>query len=394
MTFMPAEGINCAISGPQRSGSGRGATFPAERASIVCGLQFRFARKRTFLVPKIKSDIMRIVASSLSVLFAAACLAGCDDGNDGPSAKVTLEAGGENISITDARTVKFASTAPWTAAVEEGAAWLAVEPASGAAGEASITLTAGPNGTGADRTARVSVTPEGGPAAVITVTQPGAAAPRISELVIGDGYETHTVSLAYDAEGRISSLGDFRFEYGEDRLRVTADYTDEGDRTTEEYVYTLSGGRAVSVSGVETDHSIPETFYLAHTYVYSGDCLSGAEYTKPYAFTETNTWAEGNIVKIDRPDEEGYPVALSYGDTPNDANINLYALLDGILREDMDYAALAGLTGQRCSRLPVKATGTLVEINISYTPDDNGRLGKINIESPDDDSMEILITYM
>ncbi len=337
---------------------------------------------------------MRILISSLSVLFAAACLAGCDDGNDGSPAKVTLEAGGENISVTDTRTVKFASTAPWTAAVEEGAAWLTVEPASGAAGDASITLTAGPNGAGADRTARVSVTPEGGPAAVITVTQTGAAAQRISELVISDGYETRTVRLAYDDKGRVSSFGDYAFEYAEDRLKVTADYTDEGERTTEEYVYILSGGRAVSVSGVETDHSIPETFYIEHTYTYSGDCLTGAEYTKPYAFTEKNTWTDGNISKIERAKAEGYPVSLTYGDTPNDAVIDLYALLDGMLREDADYAALAGLTGQRCRLLPVKATGAEVEINLSYTPDDKGRLEKINIESTEEETMEVRIVYM
>lgn len=109
---------------------------------------------------------------------AAAVLAGCDQPAGEETGSDITVTGGTTIEATadqTTATLSFSAEAAWTAAIESGAEWLLeVTPASGEAGDQTLTLNFTANETEAVRTATVRLA-SGEDAVTVTLTQQGVS---------------------------------------------------------------------------------------------------------------------------------------------------------------------------------------------------------------------------
>ncbi|MCM1633965.1 BACON domain-containing protein, partial [Bacteroides uniformis] len=101
----------------------------------------------------------------------------------------------------DGGSTTFSFNAPqtWSVSVTEttatrSASWLKVHPTSGAAGDATITITAEPNATGEPRTAEVTIR-SGSQTETVTVTQDYSNFITLEQREIVAGSEEQTVTL-------------------------------------------------------------------------------------------------------------------------------------------------------------------------------------------------------
>ena len=122
------------------------------------------------------SRFSRIAGLTLASALTAALLLSCEEKEPVP---VTIDSQPSQIAAEGGST-SFTVTAPgsWTAAVQPAsdgtaAAWLTIDPASGEAGEHTVTLTAEANTAEEERTATVIVT-SGSSSATVSVSQAGA----------------------------------------------------------------------------------------------------------------------------------------------------------------------------------------------------------------------------
>ena len=105
-------------------------------------------------------------------------LAGCDQHAGEETGSDITVTGGTTIEATadqTTATLSFSAEAAWTAAIESGAEWLLeVTPASGEAGDQTLTLNFTANETEAVRTATVRLA-SGEDAVTVTLTQQGVS---------------------------------------------------------------------------------------------------------------------------------------------------------------------------------------------------------------------------
>ena len=108
----------------------------------------------------------------------ATLLAGCDQHAGEETGSDITVTGGTTIEATadqTTATLSFSAEAAWTAAIESGAEWLLeVTPASGEAGDQTLTLNFTANETEAVRTATVRLA-SGEDAVTVTLTQQGVS---------------------------------------------------------------------------------------------------------------------------------------------------------------------------------------------------------------------------
>ena len=83
---------------------------------------------------------------------------GGDNGGDSPSPSITLSASSLSVASDNSEaTISFTSTTAWSAEVTEGSDWCTINPTSGAAGSAKITVTTVANESYEDRSATVVI---------------------------------------------------------------------------------------------------------------------------------------------------------------------------------------------------------------------------------------------
>ena len=109
---------------------------------------------------------------------AAALLAACDQPAGEETGSGIIVTGGTTLAVAadqTTTTLAFSAETAWTAAIESGAEWLLeVTPASGEAGDQTLTLNFTANETEAVRTATVRLA-SGEDAVTVTLTQQGVS---------------------------------------------------------------------------------------------------------------------------------------------------------------------------------------------------------------------------
>ena len=188
------------------------------------------------------SRFSRIAGLTLASVLTAALLLSCEEKEPVP---VSIDSQPSQIAAEGGST-SFTVTAPgsWTAAVQPAsdgtaAAWLTIDPASGEAGEHTVTLTAEANTAEEERTATVIVT-SGSSSATVSVSQAGTTAQDEPEEPEEPDTPDHTglvksVEFSH-SEGEYSWAYLFNFEY-DDLNKVSivqvrqiegGEYVDEG----------------------------------------------------------------------------------------------------------------------------------------------------------------------
>ena len=301
-----------------------------------------------------------------SAAVAALMAAGCHEKPEGGDGSVSLHSEAE-MTLPAAETdsvISFTATADWTATVE-GGEWLSVSPASGEAGEISVTLSAAANGEADARTATINITCGTGKATV-TVTQEGAAGeepeepeepeqptgkmPRsilLEQLYDGAPYDegspaSCTWTFEYDDQGRMSSLHyadefpypqSFNFEYREGEVIMS----DMGKFIVDE---------AGKVTAFETDGMRWDVTYDQDGYLK--DVNSGKF---------TYTWENGDLSLMTYDDQKYSPVVTEYENTGY-LDFNLFlSYLNQNEGVTMGFSSLLGLTGNRSAHIFLPSTG-------------------------------------
>ena len=298
--------------------------------------------------------------------IAALMAAGCHEKPEGGDGSVSLHSEAEMIlpaAETDT-VISFTATADWTAAVE-GGEWLSVSPASGEAGEISVTLSAAANGEADARTATINITCGTGKATV-TVTQEGAAGeepeepeepeqptgkmPRsilLEQLYDGAPYDegspaSCTWTFEYDDQGRMSSLHyadefpypqSFNFEYREGEVIMS----DMGKFIVDEE----GKATAFETDGMRWDVTYDQDDYLK-------DVNSGKF---------TYTWENGDLSLMTYDDQKYSPVVTEYENTGY-LDFNLFlSYLNQNEGVTMGFTSLLGLAGNRSAHIFLPSTG-------------------------------------
>ena len=169
------------------------------------------------------SRLTRIAGLTLASAFTAAFLLSCEEKEPVP---ITIDSQPSQIAAEGGST-SFTVTAPgtWTAAVQPAsdgtaAAWLTIDPASGEAGEHTVTLTAEANTAEEERTATVIVS-SGSSSATVSVSQAGATAQDEPEEPEEPDTPDHT-GLVKTVTLTVSSEGDYIYEFSyDDQNRIT-----------------------------------------------------------------------------------------------------------------------------------------------------------------------------
>ena len=298
--------------------------------------------------------------------IAALMAAGCHEKPEGGDGSVSLHSEAEMIlpaAETDT-VISFTATADWTAAVE-GGEWLSISPASGKAGEISVTLSAAANGEADARTATINITCGTGKATV-TVTQEGAAGeepeepeepeqpagkmPRsilLEQLYDGAPYDegspaSCTWTFEYDDQGRMSSLHyadefpypqSFNFEYREGEVIMS----DMGKFIVDEE----GKATAFETDGMRWDVTYDQDGYLK-------DVNSGKF---------TYTWENGDLSLMTYDDQKYSPVVTEYENTGY-LDFNLFlSYLNQNEGVTMGFTSLLGLAGNRSAHIFLPSTG-------------------------------------
>ena len=182
------------------------------------------------------SRFSRIAGLTLASVFTAALLLSCEEKEPVP---VTINSQPSQIAAEGGST-SFTVTAPgtWTAAVQPAsdgtaATWLTIDPASGEAGEHTVTLTAEANTAEEERTATVIVT-SGSSSATVSVSQAGTTAQDEPEEPEEPDTPDHTglvksVEFSH-SEGEYSWAYLFNFEYDDlNRVSIVLTTMEDGD---------------------------------------------------------------------------------------------------------------------------------------------------------------------
>lgn len=140
--------------------------------------------------------------------------------------EVNLNRAGTGTANGDAPTVSFTAVEPWS--VTSTPNWLTATPANGQAGDATITLKATENTTGADRTGTLTITSEHGVEQQLTVTQSASSSKPLDAQPVGYVYFdepfdwAHTYALAHpdDCQDQVGSVN------GANSKNMRLDYDD------------------------------------------------------------------------------------------------------------------------------------------------------------------------
>lgn len=258
------------------------------------------------------SRLSRIAGLTLASAFTAALLLSCQEPEPAP---LTIDSQPSQIAAEGGST-SFTLTAPgsWTATVQpvaEGTdvTWLTVDPASGEAGEHTITLTAEANTAEEERTASVSVTC-GSSSATVSVSQAGATAQDEPEEPGEPDTPDHTglVKSVEFSQSKGEYGWSYYFNFGYDDL----------NRVSIVQVRTMEGGEYVDEGGYSNKFTYNEdgTAILERD-LYEGEILN-------IVFD-----SEGKATEMFSAETSTYPEKTSYDMSYNDQG-QLIAIKDNI----------------------------------------------------------------
>ena len=317
------------------------------------------------------SRLSRIAGLTLASALTAALLLSCEEKEPVP---VTIGSQPSQIAAEGGST-SFTVTAPgtWTAAVQPAsdgtaAAWLTIDPASGEAGEHTVTLTAEANTAEEERTATIIVT-SGSSSATVSVSQAGATAHDEPEEPDEPETPDHT-GLVKTVTLTVSSEGDYIYEFSyDDQNRITEIIRGFSDDSSEDIPIHFTYGENFVSSlmdsefGSEFDAVIDgqnrvskltfkesDDFYSI-SYDASGH-ITNIEYNDiddaSNNYTYTFAWSDGNIIKIDETDTLFFYYAKEY---ENNTNIDINWLLTCghgyFMDQGIEWLGTVGLLGKR-----------------------------------------------
>ena len=245
------------------------------------------------------------------------------------------------------------------------AAWLTIDPASGEAGEHTVTLTAEVNTAEEERTATVIVT-SGSSSATVSVSQAGATAqdePEEPDTPAHTGLvktATLTVSsegdyiyaFSYDAQNRITDIiSGFSDDSSED---IPIHFTYEENFVSalmdsefgSEFDAVIDGQNRVSKLTFKESDDFYSISYDASGYITNIEYndIDDASNNCTYTFA----WSDGNIIKIEETDTLFFYYAKEY---ENNTNIDINWLLTCghgyFMDQGIEWLGTAGLLGKR-----------------------------------------------
>lgn len=331
------------------------------------------------------SRLSRIAGLTLASAFTAALLLSCQEPEPAP---LTIDSQPSQIAAEGGST-SFTLTAPgsWTATVQpvaEGTdvTWLTVDPASGEAGEHTITLTAEANTAEEERTASVSVTC-GSSSATVSVSQAGATAqdepeepeepdtPDHTGLVKSVEYSYskdeysggYLFNFEYDDLNRVSIVqvttmesGDEagysnKFTYNEDGTAIL-----ERDQYEEEGLEILnivfdSEGKATEMFSAETS-TYPDKTSYDMSYNDQGQLIAIKDNIyQSSEMSEIFEWSNGDNVKLISRDDDVIDVPFSaYDNNPKtNIDINWLSSIKGVqyIHQPHQILGAVGMLGKR-----------------------------------------------
>ena len=261
------------------------------------------------------SRFSRIAGLTLASVLTAALLLSCEEKEPVP---VSIDSQPSQIAAEGGST-SFTVTAPgsWTAAVQPAsdgtaAAWLTIDPASGEAGEHTVTITAEANTAEEERTATVIVT-SGSSSATVSVSQAGATAQDEPEEPEEPDTPDHTglvksVEFSH-SEGEYSWAYLFNFEY------------DDLNRVSIVQVWVMEGGE------YSVDYSNKFTYNEDGTAILERDLY--AVYGEGLEILNIVFDSEGKATEMFSAETSTYPDKTSYDMSYNDQG-QLIAIKDNI----------------------------------------------------------------
>lgn len=239
---------------------------------------------------------------------------------------------------TDA--VKVTTNNNWTATVSEGADWVTVAPASGAAGEADVTVTVAPNATAEARTAKVTFA--AGDAKIdYAVSQEGLsiAVSKASYSIDAEGGEdavTVTANAAWTAESDAEwvVVAPAEGEAGETAVTVTVSENEAEEARTATVTFTVNDDVKVEYA-VSQEAKKPVT--LVNQYAYTA---SGAEIVPVDIKSKFIEFAKGSIIGYLVPEE-----GINDGDAVgNCAEFAAFAVAESAIESLMGATSSVDLT--------------------------------------------------
>lgn len=331
------------------------------------------------------SRFSRIAGLTLASALTAALLLSCEEKEPVP---VTIGSQPSQIAAEGGST-SFTVTAPgtWTAAVQPAsdgtaAAWLTIDPASGEAGEHTVTLTAEANTAEEERTATVIVT-SGSSSATVSVSQAGATAQDEPEEPEEPDTPDHTglvksVEFSH-SEGESSWAYLFNFEYDNlNRVSIVqvrtiegGEYVDEGGYSNK-FTYNEDGtailerdlyegeilnivfdseGKATEMFSAETS-TYPEKTSYDMSYNDQGQLIAIKDNIyQSSEMSEIFEWSNGDNVKLIWSDDDVINVPFSAYDNNPKTNIDINWLSSikavAYLHEPHHILGAAGMLGKR-----------------------------------------------
>ena len=350
------------------------------------------------------SRLSRIAGLTLASAFTAALLLSCQEPEPAP---LTIDSQPSQIAAEGGST-SFTLTAPgsWTATVQpvaEGTdvTWLTVDPASGEAGEHTVTLTAKANTAEEERTASVSVTC-GSSSATVTVSQAGATAQDEPEEPEEPDTPDHTglvksVEFSH-SEGEFSWAYLFNFEYDNlNRVSIVqvrtiegGEYVDEGGYSNK-FTYNEDGtailerdlyegeilnivfdseGKATEMFSAETS-TYPEKTSYDMSYNDQGQLIAIKDNIyQSSEMSEIFEWSNGDNVKLIWSDDDviNVPFSAYHNNPKTNIDINWLSSIKAVqyLHQPHQILGAAGMLGKRDAHYALPYDG----INSYNSPDE------------------------
>ncbi len=353
------------------------------------------------------SRFSRIAGLTLASVFTAALLLSCEEKEPVP---VSIDSQPSQIAAEGGST-SFTVTAPgsWTAAVQPAsdgtaAAWLTIDPASGEAGEHTVTLTAEANTAEEERTATVIVT-SGSSSATVSVSQAGATAqdepeepeepdtPDHTGLVKsvefshskGESSWTYLFNFEYDNLNKVSIVQVRQIEGGEyvdeGGYSNKFTYNEDGTAILERDLYEEEGleilnivfdseGKATEMFSAETS-TYPDKTSYDMSYNDQGQLIAIKDNIyQSSEMSEIFEWSNGDNVKLIGSDDDVINVPFSaYDNNPKtNIDINWLSSIKGVqyIHQPHQILGAVGMLGKRDAHYALPYDG----INSYNSPDE------------------------
>lgn len=329
------------------------------------------------------------------IILAAAAAFSCQEKEPTP---LTIDSEPEVIAAEGGSTT-FTFTAPgqWTAGIQPAsdgseASWLTIDPASGEAGEHTVTLTAEANSAEEERTATVIVT-SGSSSATVSVSQAGATAQDepeepdtpdhtglVKSVEVSCNENGYHYNFEYDGQNRVSQLQVRTKEGGEYVEEYTNNFTynEDGTAILERDLYEEEGLEILNIV-FDTEGKATEMF-SAETSTYPYKTSDDISYNDQgqlitikdniYQSSEMSAifeWSNGDNVKLIRSEDDVTNISFSAYDNNLKTNIDINWLssIKSIVYIHQPHQILGavGMLGKRDAHYAIPYDGGIYSYN-------------------------------